>query len=198
MIIIKSLDKAVELLKQGKVLVFPTETSYGLGCDAVNQSAVHRIFQIKSRQKDKPLLVVVSTIDMAKKYLVWNKQIDKLAKKYWPGALTIVGQASRKLADGVTAPDNSLAVRVASHPMASFLSAKLGRPLVATSANISGQDNIYNIEEIKQIFSKRSVQPDAILDHGELPYSKPSTIIKFINNKIEVLRQGEVTLSLRA
>ena len=86
------LDNAVEYLQQGKTLVFPTETSYGLGCDATNQKAVDKIFKIKGRTSDKPLLVAAHTIEMAKKYLVWNDLLEKLANKYWPGPLTIVGE----------------------------------------------------------------------------------------------------------
>jgi len=83
----------VELLN-GKTVVFPTETSYGLGCDATNQEAVDRIFKIKERRGDKPLLVVVPTVAMAKKYLVWNNLLEKIASKYWPGAVTVVGSYS--------------------------------------------------------------------------------------------------------
>ena len=88
----QNLFEAVEYLKAGKTIVFPTETSYGLGCDAANQEAVNKIFKIKGRKSDKPLLVVVPTIEMAKKYLVWNNLLEDLASRYWPGPLTLVGK----------------------------------------------------------------------------------------------------------
>ena len=98
----KKLDEIVGALKQGEVLVFPTETSYGLGCDATNQKAVDKIFEIKNRVKEKPLLVVVHSIAMAQKYLEWNEILENLASKYWftyrnnsegeTGALTVVGK----------------------------------------------------------------------------------------------------------
>ena len=88
----KKINQIIDLVKSGKVVIFPTETSYGLGCDATNQSAVDKIFAIKGRVGDKPLLVVVPDIKMAKKYLKWNTTLDNLAQKYWPGALTMVGE----------------------------------------------------------------------------------------------------------
>jgi L-threonylcarbamoyladenylate synthase len=139
----KNLDKAVLALQNGQTIVFPTETSYGLGCDATNQDAVDKIFKIKGRKSDKPLLVVVPDIEMAKKYLVWNDLLEDLASKYWPGPLTVVGEYSKKdnLAKGVVATDNTIAVRVTDFPLTKLLSEKLNRPLVATSANLSDAGN---------------------------------------------------------
>ena len=84
------LEEAAVMLKKGKILVFPTETSYGLGCDATNQSAVDKIFKIKERSADKPLMMVVPEVEMAKKYLAWNSLVDRVAIKYWPGPVTVV------------------------------------------------------------------------------------------------------------
>lgn len=87
-----NLAQLVVDLLAGKTVVFPTETSYGLGCAATNQAAVDKIFKIKGRGSDKPLLVVVPTVEVAKKYLVWNTTLEKVAQKYWPGAVTVVGE----------------------------------------------------------------------------------------------------------
>ena len=104
-----NLAQIVSEILNGKVLVFPTETSYGLGCDATNQESVDKIFKIKGRTDDKPLLVVVDSIESAKKYLHWNETLEKLAQKYWPGPLTIVGEyAGENLAKGVVGKDNTI------------------------------------------------------------------------------------------
>jgi len=87
-----STKEAIKYLKNGKTIIFPTETSYGLGCDATNQEAVDKIFKIKGRRGDKPLLVVVPTVEMAREWLEWTPLVEKLAEKYWPGALTIVSK----------------------------------------------------------------------------------------------------------
>jgi len=170
------------------------QAGYGLGCDAANQSAVDKIFQIKTRDRSKPLLVVVPTIEMAKIFLFWNDQLDKLANKYWPGKLTVVALAKGNLAKGVVTSDGALALRVTSHPVAGFLSQKLNLPLVATSANLSGGGDVYEVAKIKQIFSGRDLQPDALLDYGQLPKCQPSTIVSVIGDKLEVLRQGEIII----
>lgn len=223
------LDEAVEFLKEGKTLVFPTETSYGLGCDATNQEAVDKIFKIKGRRSDKPLLVVVPSVEMAKKYLFWNDLLQGLADKYWPGPLTIVGEynkgrvsndatrhdsaESKTLAMGVVAADNTIAVRVTDFPLTKFLSEKLGRPLVATSANLADAGNIYDIKKIKEIFSEKPAsrptaqpfgtaapsnsagRPDIIIDGGDLPQNPSTTIVSVINNNLTILRQGQIKIS---
>ncbi len=215
----KQLSTAVEYLKEGKVIVFPTETSYGLGCDATDQNAVNKIFEIKGRKSDKPLLVVVPTIEMAKKYLLWNDLLEDLASKYWPGALTIVGEylslrgatsdeaipldgsanngiatsadANRlprndSLAAGVVAANNTIAVRVTNHPIAKFLSEKLDRPVVATSANLADAGDIYDSKKI-------NVKPDILIDGGILPQNPPTTIVSVIDN-LKILRQGQLQI----
>ena len=186
----------VEILN-GKIIVFPTETSYGLGCDATNQKSVDEIFKIKGRKSDKPMLVVVPTIEMAKKYLKWNQTLNKLAIKYWPGAVTIVGEArNESLANGVVSRDGTLAVRVTDFPLLISITEKIGRPLVATSANISDAGEIYDADEIYKTFENRPAQPDLILNYGVLPKRQPTTIIGVVGGKFSVLRQGELKVEL--
>lgn len=192
-----NLSEVVVEILNGKTLVFPTETSYGLGCDATNQSAVDRIFRIKGRKSDKPLLVVVPTIEMAKKYLKWTSTLEKLSANYWPGALTIVGEAyGGALARGVVAADGTVAVRVSSFPLLKSITEKIGRPLVATSANLSDTGEIYDAEKIHQTFKSQSEQPDLILNHGILPKHSPTTIIRVNGDEIEILRQGELKVKI--
>ncbi len=183
----EQLATAVKYLKQGKILIFPTETSYGLGCDATNQEAVDKIFKIKGRKSDKPLLVVVPTMDMAKKYLVWNDLLEDLSKKYWPGPLTVVGNG-HGLANGVVASDGTIAVRVTNHPIAKFLSEKLNGPVVATSANLAGAGDIYDFKQIE-------VKPDILIDGGVLPQNPPTTIVSVVDNNLKILRKGQIKIS---
>jgi L-threonylcarbamoyladenylate synthase len=191
------LNEAVEFLKRGKTLIFPTETSYGLGCDATNQEAVNKIFKIKGRKGDKPLLVVVPTIAMAKKYLVWNKTIELIANSYWPGALTVVGEYHKKenLATGVVAADNTIAVRVTDYQLTKFLSEKLGLPVVATSANVANTGDIYEAKEVERIFSSKEDAPDILIDGGVLPQNPPTTIVSVVNNHLKILRQGQLRIT---
>ena len=184
-----NLSGAIEALQNGQTVVFPTETSYGLGCDATNQEAVDEIFKIKQRKSNKPLLVVVPSIEMAKKYLVWNDLLEDLSKKYWPGPLTVVGEWNKegKLAMGVVATDNTIAVRVTDFPLTKFLSTELGRPLVATSANLVDAGDVYDSKKI-------TIKPDILIDGGELPQNPPTTIVSVIDNNLQILRQGQIKI----
>lgn len=183
----------------GKTVVFPTETSYGLGCDATNKQAVEKIFSIKSREQRKPLLVVVPNVEMAKKYLKWNEVSEKVAQKYWPGPLTMVAdydKAIPELPDGVVSAEGTLAVRVTDFTFLKSLTEMMGRPLVATSANISGAPSIYSTKEIIDTFEKEAVKPDIILNYGELPLRPATTLVRVYNDHLEVLRQGELVVEI--
>ncbi|MBI5222556.1 MAG: threonylcarbamoyl-AMP synthase [Candidatus Magasanikbacteria bacterium] len=197
-----------EKLKSGSTIVYPTETCYGLGCDARNSLAVEKIIKIKQRKEKKPFLVVVPDAAMALRYLEWSQKLQELADKYWftwrsfsgdgPGALTVVARAKEDcgLAPGVVAPDGTVAFRVTSHPLAARLSRELGAPIVSTSANISGQSQSYSAEAVRQSFANQPNQPDIIIDVGELPHRAPSTIVRVLDGKVEVLRQGETVINL--
>lgn len=201
MIIIKQedlkTDEIIEALKQGKVIVYPTETVYGLGCDATNQKAVDKIFKIKQRQENKSVLVVAGNIDMMVDYISWSKKLHELSDKYWPGPLTVVVpvRPENNLARGVLTDDGTVAFRITEHPVASELSQKLGKPLVSTSANISAQKSSYDVEGIIKMFENEEFKPDIIIDAGELSHRAPSTVVRVVGDKVEVLRQGEIIIS---
>ena len=204
------IDEVVEVLKSGATIVYPTETCYGLGCDATNEAAVQKIFAIKGREIGKSALMVASDIEMVKQYVEWNDIANKLAEKYWspvvrprrtkwgkPGALTMVLSMrgpSRSLAEGVISKDGTAAFRVTSHPFAHALAKVLGRPIVSTSANIAGGPNPYMIEAILEAFEKKDMKPDIVIDAGELPKRPPSTIIRIVYDKTEVIRQVEIKI----
>lgn len=197
-----NLAQIVSEILSGKVLVLPSETSYGLCCDATNASAVEKIFKIKGREKDKSVLVVVDSVETAKKYLRWNEAVEKIAQKYWPGPLTIVGEcvampteeAGQGLAPGVVGADNTVAVRVSAYPFLKSITKKIGRPLVSTSANLSGASSLFDPGEIIKIFSEQENQPDVILNTGVLPQNISTTIVKITADKVDVLRQGDLNI----
>lgn len=187
------------LLTQGKTIIFPTETTYGLGCDATNQAAADAIFKIKGRPSDKPLLVVVPTIEKAREYILWNDCLETLATKFWPGALTIVGEYKNDpsvppLARGVVSSGGTVAIRVTRFPFLQEITARFGRPVVATSANLSGAGELYDPREIETMFAGQSNQPDALVDAGLLPHELPTTIVSVVGGKMEILRQGSLRI----
>lgn len=202
MIIVKkdeiSIGEIVTILKEGKTIVYPTETCYGLGGDATNSEAVKMIFKIKERKDTKPVLMIVSDVEMAKNYLEWNDTLEKIASKYWPGALTIVSKikAGVSLPDGLVGENNEIAVRVSSYSFVASLTKELDYPIVSTSANIAGEPNPYFFQDVLTAFEGKTYQPDAVIDAGNLPNNPPSTIIRVEENNISVIRQGELVVSL--
>jgi len=186
----------VQQLKEGTVIVYPPETSYGLGCDATNQDAVDNIFQIKKRQREKTLLVVFPNIDMIKIYVSWTPTLQKLADLYWPGPLTIVAPLYHRgsLADGVVADDNTIAFRVSSYPLVFSISDTLGLPLISTSANISAEESSYDVKNIINTFADQEYQPELLIDAGSLPHHSPSTIVRVEGTAVSVIRQGELVV----
>ncbi len=193
-------EKALEVIQQGGVVVYPTETCYGIGCDAENATAVERLFRIKARESDKPVLVIAHDMSVFLKYVEWNPTIDELARTFWPGPLTIVAplkiHTESTLASGVVGYDHTLAFRVTSHPFAAKLTEALGRPIVSTSANISSFPNPYDIQYVMSMFSGRDVEPDLIIDAGDLVRRSPSTIIRVdVNGEKTILRQGEIIIN---
>jgi L-threonylcarbamoyladenylate synthase len=193
----ENLAEVVELLRAGETVVFPTETTYGLGCDATNQTAVEKIFKIKGRKADKPFLAVVPTIEVSKEYLEWNELLQKISEKYWPGAVTVVGRAKENFfINGIVAQDKTMAVRVTADPWLNELATQFGKPVVATSANLADQASVYSVDEIKEIFENQEFKPDAIVDAGVLPQNPPTTIVSVVNNELKILRQGGVAVDL--
>ena len=189
---------AVKILKRGGVIVFPTETAYGIGADFFNPQAVKRVYKIKNRLYNKPLPILVSSFKMAKDIVSFNKVSALLAKKYWPGPLTLVLQVTRKQDTNnyqlSTTNYQTLGLRISSNKLATLIVRKLGRPITATSANRAGQKTCYTADEVIKQFINKKNQPDLVIDAGRLPQRKTSTVVKIVDNKIDILRKGSVKL----
>ena len=203
----KSIKKAVKILKHGGTVVYPTETAYALGCDATSAVAKQKIFKIKNRPKEKSLPVICSSKTQVQKFFKLPTLAWKIWKKYWPKPVSIILVLSInpvKLLRRSTAfgrfnrvkyqVSREAPVRISSNKIARDLARGLGRPIVSTSANISGEPAMYDAKEIASVFSRKKNQPDLILDSGRLEKKPASTIIKIIGEKIEVLRQGEAKI----
>lgn len=191
-----SLDDAVERLRRGEVLAYPTETSYALGCDATNDAAVARVFAIKGRPEGKGTPLIIPTNVSLDAFIVTNEKIDELATAYWPGPLNIVGKrAPQSLVSVRCETDGTQSVRQSSSAVASELARLLGRPLVATSANRSGSASLYSPAEIEREFAEGEA-PDAILDGGDLVFAPASTTVSVADGVVTVLRQGSIHINL--
>ncbi|MFA5133895.1 MAG: L-threonylcarbamoyladenylate synthase [Patescibacteria group bacterium] len=181
-----SILEAVAILKRGGIVVYPTETAYALGADATNEKSITRIFKIKNRPKEKNLPVICHTKKQVEKFFELPAFGWKLWLKFYPKPLSIILKYKNK---NLEAP-----VRISSCKTARDLARKSGRPITATSANISGGETIYDSKDLIVEFSGKKYQPDLILDAGKLAKRPVSTIIKLNGEKIEVLRRGEVKI----
>jgi L-threonylcarbamoyladenylate synthase len=190
--IIKSAAKA---LKQGKAVAYPTDTSYGLAVDATNIMAIKKLYSIKGRNFSKPVHVVVPSISYLKRMVRWNTKADKLAKRFWPGALTTVSKLKIKnLTLKILSADTGfLGVRMPKNKIAQDLSRFLNHPITTTSANVSGQKDCYSIKEIIAQFKSHKIKPDIIINAGKLPKRKPSTVVKIAGGQVTVLREGPIS-----
>jgi len=183
-----SVDEIVSALKNGAVLVLPTDTVYGLVCDATNNEAVEKIFRIKQRDKSKTLPIFVEDVRMAKEHAVISGGQEEFLKKNWPGAVTVV--LERK--DGLSAlvyMDNTIAMRQPKYNLIIDIIKSLGKPLAQTSANISDRMSLTQIREVINTFSETADKPDLIVDAGDLPKNEPSAIIDLTKEEIKILRK---------
>lgn len=182
--------QASAVLAKGGVIVYPTETAYGLGVDFFNEQAVAKIYAIKQREVGKALPVIVASLVAAEELVIFDDQTRQLVAQYWPGPLTVV--LPSKLAGQKKHFSDTLGLRISSNSFCQKLTELFANPIVSTSANISGQGAIYSVEQIKEQFSKLEFQPDLFINVGNLPVTPASTIIKSVGGKIEILRQGEI------
>lgn len=187
------IEEAVSVIKSGGVIVFPTDTVYGLGADATNESAVRRIFKIKQRPEDKPVPLLISDLEMAKKLSYFDKRVEEILLSAWPGPVTVLLQAKGGvLPQLVTAGRQTIGLRIPDYKIAHFLTAKCGVPLVATSANISGEPSSNKIADVVAQFEKEGFKPDLILDAGDLRFVEPSTVLDLSKGKPIITRVGLV------
>jgi len=191
----QSVKNAILVLKRGGVIAYPTETAYGLGADFLNPVAVRKVYQIKGRDYKKPLSVIVSSLAMAKRFVKFNRLSLALVKKYWPGPLTLILNFQLSILNEFKIDNyKTLGLRISSNKLATLIVKKFGRPITATSANISGKGECFLAKEVVNQFKNRKYQPDLIIDAGKLPKKRMSTIVRITNNQIEVLRQGSVKI----
>ncbi|MBT4857177.1 threonylcarbamoyl-AMP synthase [Candidatus Uhrbacteria bacterium] len=183
-------EEAVSLLNEGGILIFPTETSYGIGCDATNADAVKRVYELKNRPEDMGSPILLPDVDSAERYLVVTDQMRKMMSDHWPGPLNIVGEVAEgsQVAQMCT-QDGTQTARVSSNPVAASIAAGLGRPIVATSANKFGEPAIYDSAQIED-----SLGADVYIDAGVLTRNPASTIVKITGEGVEIIRQGSIEL----
>jgi len=189
------IKKIIKLINQEKIIVFPTDTVYGLIGNAKSKTVVKRIFKIKKRFFQKPIPIFVKDLKMAKRLVRINKTQEEILKEFWPGKLTIVLRAKStpkwwsRL--GVLSKERKIGLRIPNYKILNILLKKINFPLTATSANISGKKATTKIKEVLNQFKNKKSQPDLIVDAGDLEPSLPSTVIDL--ETLEILREGAIS-----
>lgn len=184
--------EAASVLHTGGVIVFPTETTYGLGCDPRCKDAVERVFRIKERDHTKPLLLVAGSWEQVEQVAVLSAQAQGIAERYWPGPLTLILplRSEAGLVDGV-ALNNEVSIRFSSSEIAQALTNQFGFPIVATSANLAGQPDSRSMDDVNAY----NLGVDYIIDGGTLPVSKPSTVARIKESgEVTVIRDGVIRI----
>jgi len=186
----ESLADAVAALKRGEVIVYPTETLYGLGADALNGAAVEKVFQLKGRDPDNPIPVLVADRKMLGALVAEIPALaEKLMANFWPGPLTLVLPARKNISTALLNVDGGIGVRISSEPIATELVHALGHPLTATSANPSGKEPARTLQQAKNYFAG---EIDVFVDAGELTSKTGSTVVEIRANGVRIIREGEI------
>ena len=188
---IKELKEASEYIKNGKLVLFPTETVYGIGADGLNEEAVKKIFVAKGRAQDNPLILHVSNIEMIERIAKNISTLEyKLINAFFPGPLTIILNKKDIVPKNVSANLDTVGVRMPENIIAHDLIELSNTPIAAPSANISGRPSGTNIQDI---FEELNNRVDYIIDGGETNIGLESTVIRVIEGKIHILRPGKIT-----
>ena len=186
------LEKAAELIKQGKIVVFPTETVYGIGANGLNEQAVKKLYEVKQRPYNKPISLLVSNMEMVNEIAKDITEVEyKIMEKFFPGPLTIILKKKDIVPDIVTAGQDTVGVRMPSGEIARKLVEMARVPIATPSANITGEPSGTNLQEIKKHFEGKA---DYFIDGGISKLGLASTIVKVVDGKIQILREGKITL----
>lgn len=185
-----SIQQAIDILLNGGVVGIPTDTVYGVAANALDADAVDKVFNLKGREDTSPIPVLVGEVDDLHKYgREVSDEAITLAKVFWPGRLTIVVPKSDIIPLVVSGGLDTVGLRIADHPVPRELVSALGAPITATSANISGTDSLSSaVSVLEQLGSKL----DMVFDGGELPPSRPSTVVDVTVSPPRILREGAV------
>ncbi|MCA9385272.1 threonylcarbamoyl-AMP synthase, partial [Candidatus Dojkabacteria bacterium] len=185
------ITEACKVLKSGGIIVFPTETCYGLGVDATNPEAVRKLFHYKGRREGKPLSIAVTGEEMASQYVVINDIAKNLYTNYLPGPITVVSKGLQQVAQGVESEYGTLGIRIPDYQLVLDLLSSYGKPITATSANPSFGKKPYSIDALlNDLSDKKREMIDLAIDAGDLPKRKSSTVVDTTLNNLNVLREG--------
>lgn len=188
-----TIRKTAAVIRNGGLVVYPSDTVYILAVDPTNKSAVKKLLSFKNRWVGKAISVAVLDKEMALKYVKLSQNAENIYANLLPGPFTIVSEGKHKVAKGIEAENGTLGIRIPDNKYILDLVKSLGLPVTATSANLSGRTPNYSVESFLRPLSKKKIAMiDLIVDAGKLPKNKPSTVIDATNPEIKILRRGDL------
>src|SRR3989339_2203884 len=174
---IKKVQEIVEALRAGRIVVLPTDTSYGLCANAFDSQIIEKIFMIKQRSRRKPISVIMNNLEMIKKITWVQQREERILRQYLPGPFTFILNRKEIMPRLLNLAGDSLGVRIPQSNIIQSITQGIDFPITATSANISGEGSIYSVKKIIERLGEQKVRPDLVVDVGRLPRIKPSTIV---------------------
>lgn len=180
------IKQVVECLQQGGVIIYPTDTTYGLGCDIFNRKGIKSIFQIKQRDQRKPFSFICNDLAEISNYAQVSNFAFKVMKRHLPGPFTFVLDATKVVPDSLSTKQKTVGVRIPDNAICRAIVQELGHPLVTTSANHSGDDTPQDPSEIQE---KMGHLVDFVIDGG-ISMEEASTVISLLDDQIEIIRLG--------
>jgi len=190
-------DEVVKVLKANGLVVYPTETVYGLGVDATSEMALEKLWKFKGERGNKPVLVAVSGVAMAEEYVILSDLGKKVVQKYWPGAVAIVATSKNKVSKKAQGETNTLGLRNPDSKDILEIIDIFGKPITSTSANVSGAVTAKSLKEFLETVPKEKQKLiDLFIDAGELLLRQPSTIVDTTGKEIKILRQGSIVVEV--
>jgi L-threonylcarbamoyladenylate synthase len=187
--------RAAGVLRSGGVILYPTDTLYGLGADAFSDEAVDKIYAIKGRDMRKPTHAMCADMHMVEEYAEVNDTARKLAEKFLPGALTLVLKKKSNVTGGIGRNMQTIGVRIPDNSFCIELARSLGKPFTATSANLADAAVGFSVEEILIQLGPAGKKIDLVIDAGMLPMRPPSTVVSLVSGAVDFLRIGAIPRS---
>ncbi|MEC7880679.1 MAG: L-threonylcarbamoyladenylate synthase [Chloroflexota bacterium] len=188
------LEEAASELNLGKIITIPTDTFYGLACDATNLKTVKSLFKIKERELNKPVPVLIADIKDLYKFISPSNTVDKLISKFWPGPLTLILETDFDFPEGTVKDNGWVGFRIPDLKFTRDLIRIIGKPLTGTSANISNFPETKDLDVLKSNLKEKNIGKFVNINCGS--ENMPSTVLKIDMNKIKIIREGPITKSL--
>lgn len=189
-----NIEEIVARINNGEIGIIPTDTVYGIIADATNVGVIKRVYDIKKRPLSKPLIIMFSNIDMLKEYCYISNDLEReLIDKYWPGKMTLILKKKDNINDVLSAGMDTIGVRIPDNVFLRDIIDRVGKPVISTSANISGTEVITSLDELEDDMVSSI---DFMINGGEVD-ALSSTIVKVENNKVLILREGDLAPQIK-